>query len=520
MEFLLDNILTLTVFSPLAAALIIFLLPDDEKVLIRRLSFVLSLIPLALTLVMWLEYNANYRLEGMQFQVIAEWFPAIGSSFHMGVDGISLPLILLTVILTPLAILASFNIEDKVKMYMSLFLALETGMLGLFASLDLIIFFIFWEVGLVPMYFLIRLWGGKDRVYASFKFFIYTMGGSLGLLLSIQVMGIATGTFNIIELMDKWVNLPAGGILPGTGLPVDPAKAVAFWLFVIAFAIKIPVWPFHTWLPDAHTEAPTAGSMILAGVLLKLGAYGFIRLVIPLFPEMAVATAGILATLGMLSIVLGGFAAFGQWDFKRLVAYSSINHMGFVVLGIAVMAWVYGRADGITDSRVVGDAVMATNGAVLQMFNHGLSAAGMFFMVGVIYDRTHTRDLRRFGGLWSVVPFFGAILIFTSMASLGLPGLNGFVGEFMIVRGAWNPFTVQLGLSMLGLLMTGAYILKGIGQTLHGSLNPEWSTLTDMTLREHLVMWPLMILVLSLGLWPRWLLAIINDTVSMLFGYV
>lgn len=518
MEFLLDNILTLTVFTPLAAALIIFLLPDDEKTLIRRLAFIFSLIPLALTLVMWLDYNANYRVAGMQYEVMAEWFPAINSSFHMGVDGISLPMILLTVILTPLAILASFNIEDKVKMYMGLFLALETGMLGLFASLDLIIFFIFWEIGLVPMYFLIRLWGGKDRIYASFKFFIYTMAGSLGLLLSIQVMGIAAGTFNIIELMDAWVNLPAGGVLPGTGLPVDLVKTVAFWLFVIAFAIKVPVWPFHTWLPDAHTEAPTAGSMILAGVLLKLGAYGFIRLVIPLFPEMAMTTAWVLATLGMLSIVLGGFAAFGQWDFKRLVAYSSINHMGFVVLGIAVMAAVYGRDHAAADPRVIGDAIMATNGAILQMFNHGLSAAGMFFLVGVIYERTHTRDLRRYGGLWTVLPFFGAILIFTSMASLGLPGLNGFVGEFMIVRGAINAFTLQLALSMLGLLMTGAYILKGIGQTLHGPLKPEWANLTDMTLREHLVIWPLMILMLSLGLWPRWLLAIINDTVSLLFG--
>lgn len=514
MDFLQENILTLAVFSPLIAAFIIFLLPDDEKTLIRRLSFVFSLVPLALTLMMWFSYD---RFDaGMQFVTRADWFPAIGSSYHMGLDGISLPLMLLTVILTPLAILASFNIEEKVKMYMSLFLALETGMLGLFASLDLVIFFIFWEIGLVPMYFLIRLWGGKDRVYASFKFFVYTMAGSLGLLLSIQVMGLAAGTFDILELMNVWVALPAGGVLPGTGLPVDLVKTVAFWLFVLAFAIKIPIWPFHTWLPDAHTEAPTAGSMILAGVLLKLGAYGFIRLVIPLFPEMANTTAVVLAWLGALSIILGGFAAFGQWDFKRLVAYSSINHMGFVVLGIAVMAWVYGAE--VTSAGMTSDAIMAANGAVFQMINHGLSAAGMFFMVGVIYDRTHTRDLKKYGGIWTVLPFFGAILIFTSLASLGLPGLNGFVSEFMIVRGAWGPFALQLSLSMLGLLMTGAYILKGIGQTLHGPLNPEWKDLPDMNWREHLVMWPLMALMLSLGLWPQWMVAIINDTVTKLFG--
>jgi NADH-quinone oxidoreductase subunit M len=340
------------------------------------------------------------------------------------------------------------------------------------------------------------------------------MAGSLGLLLAIQVIGLSMGSFDLVVLMDTWVNYPLD-TLPNTGLSVDVVKWIAFWAFVIAFAIKIPVWPFHTWLPDAHTEAPTAGSMILAGVLLKLGAYGFIRLVIPLFPEQAHLTAGILAIAGMLSIILGGYAAFGQWDFKRLVAYSSINHMGFVVLGIAVFAWVYGAQ--ATNGKMVSDAIFATNGAVLQMFNHGLSAAAMFFLVGVVYERTHTRQLKDYGGIWTVIPFFGAALIFTSMASLGLPGLNGFVSEFMVVRGAWNPFTIQLTLSMLGLLMTGAYILKGIGFTLHGPLNPEWKNLTDMTLREHLVIWPLMILMLSIGIWPRWILAIINDTVTRIF---
>ncbi len=517
MEFLQDNLLTLIIFSPAIAALVIFLLPDDEETLIRRLSFVFSLIPLALTLIMWFNYD---RVDaGFQFETVAPWFPMIGASYHVGVDGISLALILLTTILTPLSILASFNISERVRMYMVLFLALETGMIGLFAALDLLIFFVFWEVGLVPMYFLIRLWGGKDRDYASFKFFVYTMAGSLGLLLSIQLIGLSAGTFDIPTLMDTWVNLDSA-TLPVSGLSTALVKSVAYVLFVIAFAIKVPVWPFHTWLPDAHTEAPTAGSMILAGVLLKLGAYGFVRLVVPFFPEQAYLTAGVLALLGMLSIIFGGFAAYGQWDFKRLVAYSSINHMGFVILGIAVMAYVYGLnyAFGAPSEALVSDAIMATNGAVFQMFNHGLSAAGMFFLVGVVYERTHTRDLKKYGGIWSVLPFFGAALIFTSMASLGLPGLNGFVSEFMIVRGSWNVFTVQVALSMIGLFMTGAYILKGIGQTLHGPLLPEWVDLKDMTLREHLVIWPLMALMLSLGLWPQWLVAIINDTVTKLFG--
>ncbi len=220
----------------------------------------------------------------------------------------------------------------------------------------------------------------------------------------------------------------------------------------------------------------------------------------------------------MLSIIMGGYAAFGQWDFKRLVAYSSINHMGFVVMGIAVMAWVYGSQ--ATNANMVEDAIFGTSGAVMQMFNHGLSSAGMFFLVGVIYERSHTRQLKDYGGLWSVLPFFGAALIFTSMASLGLPGLNGFVGEFMITRSAWNPFTIQIALSMLGLLLTGAYILKGIGFTLHGDLNPQWKNLKDMNLREHLVIWPLMLLMLSLGIWPQWLLVVINATVSRLFYIV
>lgn len=512
MNFIQDNLLSLIVFLPAVGALCLMLLPDDEKLLAKRLAFAISLVTLVLSVVLWFSYDASVL--GFQFEKNVPWFDSINSNFHIGVDGLSVALILLTAILTPLAILASFDINDRTKMFMALFLILETGMMGLFVSLDMIIFFIFWEIGLVPMYFLIRLWGGADRNYASFKFFIYTMAGSLGLLLSIQVIGLSAGTFDILELYDQWVNLPQDKLI-WANASIGTIKAVAYWAFVIAFAIKIPVWPFHTWLPDAHTQAPTAGSMILAGVLLKLGAYGFLRLVIPLFPEMAHQTAGILAVLGMLSIVLGAFAAYGQWDFKRLVAYSSINHMGFVVLGLAVYAYVYKNGG---NSAYSSDAIMATNGVIMQMFNHGLSAAGMFFLVGVIYERAHTRDLKKFGGIWSVLPVYGSLLIFTSMASLGLPGLNGFIGEFAIVRGAWGVFPGILALSMIGLLMTGAYILKGIGETLHGPTKPEWVNLPSMTLREHLVIWPLVLLMLSIGLWPRWLMDIINLTVTQWFN--
>jgi NADH-quinone oxidoreductase subunit M len=295
------------------------------------------------------------------------------------------------------------------------------------------------------------------------------------------------------------------------GFPVASVKAVAFWAFVVAFAIKVPVWPFHTWLPDAHTEAPTAGSMILAGVLLKLGAYGFLRLVLPLYPAEAYQYAGWLAFLAVMAIVFGAFGSFGQTDFKRLVAYSSVNHMGFVLLGIAAAA----RATGTLD------ATIALNGAVLQMFNHGLSAAGMFFLVGVIYERTHTRNLDEFGGLFPLVPVYGGILIFTSMASLGLPGLNGFVSEFMVVRGSYAILPVFTAVGMLGLLMTGAYILKGIRKVLHGPLNEHWAhgehKLTEINAREIIVMAPLMVLILVIGIWPMWMLDVINKAMTMLF---
>jgi NADH-quinone oxidoreductase subunit M len=447
------------------------------------------------------------------------------------VDGLSLSMVLLTTLLTPLALLASFSITEKVKAYMMLFLFLETGMLGVFMALDLLIFFVFWEVGLVPMYFLINqwgsptgereLWGGMKvsaRNYASLKFMVYTMAGSLGLLLAIQMLGVLFQTYDLATLTVQWSSLKEGTLL---GMDVSTVKAIAFWAFTIAFALKVPVWPFHTWLPDAHTEAPTAGSMILAGVLLKLGAYGFLRLVLPFYPAEAQHYAGWLAFLATMAIVFGAFASFGQTDFKRLVAYSSVNHMGFVLLGIAAAA----AASGTLDANI------ALNGAVLQMFNHGLSSAGMFFLVGVIYERTHTRNLDDFGGLFPLVPIYGGILIFTSMASLGLPGLNGFVSEFLVVRGAYGAgvntpsawyITVYTAIGMLGLLFTGAYILKGIRKVLHGPLNEHWAhgehRLTEINTREILVMAPLMVLILVLGIWPMWLLDVINKAMVMLFS--
>jgi NADH-quinone oxidoreductase subunit M len=519
MDFVTNNILTLILFTPTLVALFILFLPSGEKKLLRWTALIGSLIPFGFTLILWFSFNKN--IPGFQYQTQSLWYPAIGSSFHLGVDGLSLTMVLLTTLLTPIALLASFNINERVKPYMILFLLLETGMLGVFLSLDLLVFFVFWEIGLVPMYFLINqwgsekgereIWGGRKvtaRTYASFKFIIYTMAGSLGLLLAIQMIGVSFGTFDLTQLFTQFPTATQLDNIP-FNLSLETVKAIAFWAFVIAFAIKVPVWPFHTWLPDAHTEAPTAGSMILAGVLLKLGAYGFLRLVLPLYPQEAHQYAGALAFLAVMGIIFGALAAYGQDDFKRLVAYSSVNHMGFVVLGIAAAAYAVGSED----------AILALNGAVLQMFNHGLSAAAMFFLVGVIYERAHTRNLNDYGGLFTLIPIYGGILIFTSMASLGLPGLNGFISEFLVVRGSWPIFSMATALSMIGLFFTGAYILKGIKKVLHGPTNEIWiGHIKEINFRELIVISPLMVLMLWIGIWPAWILDVINSAMKMLFG--
>jgi len=505
MNFFDTHLLSLILFVPALSAVVLLFLPSDRMKLLRWFAFVASLIPFVFNLILWFRFQPGVTT--FQFVEQYTWYAAINSSLHIGVDGLSLTMVMLTTLLTPLAILASFSVTDRVKPYMMLFLFLETGMLGVFMTLDLLIFFVFWEIGLVPMYFLINQWGSANKDYASLKFMIYTMGGSLGLLLGIQLLGALFGTFDLAVITAKWTT--AQGLL--LGFSISTVKSVVFWGFVIAFAVKVPVWPFHTWLPDAHTEAPTAGSMILAGVMLKLGAYGFLRLVLPLYPVEAKYFAGALAFLATAAIVFGAFSSYAQTDFKRLVAYSSINHMGFVVLGIAAAALASGTSD----------AHIAMEGAILQMFNHGLSAAGMFFLVGVIYERTHTRNLEEFGGLFPIVPIYGGILIFTSMASLGLPGLNGFISEFLVVRGTYPLLTPYTAISMLGLLFTGAYILKGIMKVLHGPMNEHWAhgehKLTEINRREIVIMAPLMTLMLVIGIWPAWILDIINKAVMHLF---
>lgn len=508
-----NHLLLVLLLLPTIISILIVVLPTTDKKVIRWTAFIGSLLPLILGLFLW--FNFNRTLTGFQFESVYHWFPVIGSSFHFGVDGISLPMVLLTVLLTPLAILASFGVNDQVKAFMALFLFLETGVLGVFISLDLLVFFLFWEIGLIPMYFLIHHWGSANRNYASLKFILMTMAGSLGLLLSIQIIGVTIGSFDLVKIAEGWPALAEANfqkMIP-LGLSLKTLKTIAFWAFVLAFAIKVPLWPVHTWLPDAHTEAPTGGSMILAGLLLKLGAYGFIRLVIPFFPEESARYAGVMALFATLAIIFGAMSAFAQKDLKRLVAYSSINHMGFVMLGIAAVAKVWQS----TDQNLLLSANVALNGSILQMFNHGLTSAGMFFLVGVIYERTHTRILDEMGGLWSYVPKYGAIFVFTSFAALGLPGLNGFVSEFLVVRGSWGIFPLFTFLSMIGLFFTGVYVLKAIAKMLQGPRNESMHAIEEIRSREVWVIAPLMALMLLIGIWPASLLNLINYAVNLLF---
>jgi NADH-quinone oxidoreductase subunit M len=498
-DFIFNHLLSLILWAPALAAALLFLLPGRERIL-KIFAVGASLVPLALSIFLWISYDG--AAAGFQFEERLAWYAAISSDYHLAVDGISIPLVLLTTLITPLALLVAVNIREKIRVFLALFLLLETGMLGVFLSMDLLLFFVFWELGLVPMFFLIQQWGGEKRDYAALKFLLYTMGASLGFLLAIQVIRLAAGSFDLRALYASWPAINEGTLF---GLPFSTVKALTFWGMTIAFAVKVPLWPFHTWLPDAHTEAPTAGSMILAGVLLKLGGYGFIRLVLPLFPAEIKLFAPALAALAVAAIVFGALASWAQNDFKRLVAYSSVNHMGFVILGVAAAA-VLG-ADSAAGS-------FALRGAALQMFTHGLSAAGMFLLVGALYDRAHTRNLEELGGLFPRAPLYGGILIFTALGSLGLPGLGGFISELMVILGAWQAFPLATGFAMIGLFFTGAYILKAIGKVLHGALPERFRDAPlEIGAREVLAMAPLMVLLLAIGVWPAWILNMIGTAV-------
>jgi NADH-quinone oxidoreductase subunit M len=508
-------LLTLMTFIPLAGALIILIIPKAWETFIKWFAIAMSVPSLFISILLWRTYGDAGGYHVMIDRL--EWIPAINVWYHMGVDGLSIPLVVLTALLTTLSLWYSARvIHKRVKEFFALFLLLEMGMLGVFVSLDLVLFYFFWEIGLVPMFLLIGIWGQpKDRPqYSAIKFFIYTLVGSVAMLLAFIAIYIATGTWDITQI-------PAA--LEGTFLadsnPANLALATAaFWAIFVAFAIKVPLWPFHTWLPDAHTAAPTAGSVILAGVLLKLGGYGMIRVLIPFFPNVFQNMAYIIATLGIISMIYGALVSFAQWDLKRLIAYSSVSHMGYFMLGLAAAV-----AFAPATSEVFTSRTIALNGAVLQMVNHGLITGGLFFLVGVIYERTHTRDLKAFGGLSAKLPVFYGVMMVTAFASLGLPGLAGFISEFLVFRGAFHIIPGFAIAGIIAIVLTAAYILyKIIQHVFLGEFSEEkwnnifdpkhWTFGTDMHWFEWTTMLPLVVGMIVIGVVPAFIIKTINAT--------
>lgn len=493
MEFILQP-LTLLTFFPLIGVLVILFLNSEQKNAIRWVAMGASLITFAISL--WVFSMFDSSNPNLQLEAKYNWINVARFNiyYYLGVDGLSILLVLLTTILTPISILCTWTaIEERVKDFMVFFLLLEVGMTGVFLAQDLFLFYIFWEFTLVPMYFIIGIWGGPRRVYAAIKFFLYTMAGSILMLLAILWLGIYGSTFSVPDLITK------GGI---------PAN-IQLWLFLAftaAFAIKVPMWPVHSWLPDAHVEAPTAGSVILAGVLLKMGTYGFIRFNIPLFPEATVQAAPWIALFATIGIIYGAWVSYAQSDVKKLVAYSSVSHLGFVMLGLFAL-----NPEGVA-------------GAILQMVNHGISTGALFLLIGMIYEQTHTRELKVYGGLWKITPIFGVIMLISALSSMGLPGLNGFVGEFTILLGAFGSSAIGnpwfAGISALGVIMAAVYILYMFQKMFMGPAGEitHHHELKDLNWREIITMVPLIIFMFWIGLYPKPFFDILAPAVEKLLS--
>jgi NADH-quinone oxidoreductase subunit M len=504
--------LTGLTFLPLLGGVIILFSNKENARFHRTAATVFSALTFVVSLPMWPGFDLSTA--AMQFVENVSWIPSFGINYHLGVDGLSFPLILLTTLLSLVSVIASFSINKRTREYFFWFLLLETGMLGLFVSLDFFLFYVFWELMLIPMYFLIGIWGGPKREYAAIKFFLFTLIGSVLMLLSIIAVYFASGnmgggerTLDIVKL----TALAQGGQLQLVG----SAAILVFLGFYVAFAIKIPAFPFHTWLPLAHVEAPTAVSVILAGVLLKMGVYGILRVLYPIFPEQTKMFLPVLLVIAVINIVYGALCAMSQKDMKRMVAYSSVNHMGYCLLGLAA---VMGNPNA---------AHAGLSGAVLQMITHGLITGSLFLLVGVIYDRAHTRDIDAFGGLSGRIPIFAGLMLMQLMASLGLPGLAGFISEFLCFLGGFGGsfdgfnFKIAAAISVFGILITAVFFLRLIKLVLMGEFNPKWEGhMPEITFRELVTVVPLAVLTVVLGVYPSLALNLMDVSLTHLLKMV
>ena len=504
-----NHLLSWIIWLPVIGIVVVVIIPRDKGTLIKQVSAVVTGVQLVLTIYLWRIYDgANGTF---QFMESAEWIPSFNISYMLGVDGLSLPMVFLMALLGFLGVFVSWNINKAVKGYFALFLLLNTGIMGVFLSLDFFLFYVFWEVMLLPMYFLIGMWGGPQREYAAIKFFLYTLVGSVLMLIAILALYFTCGkTFDMLVLMET-APIALNGVL-WWGMS---AIKVIWTLLFIGFAIKVPVFPFHTWLPLAHVEAPTAVSVILAGILLKLGIYGILRINYTMLPDGVFWFAGALAVLGLINVIWGAMCALAQTDLKKLVAYSSINHMGYALLGMAAV---------IAGSSMGGDNLLAAqaglNGAVFQMFNHGTISAMLFILVGVIYDRAHHRDIDGFGGLAVKMPIYSGIVALAFFAGLGLPGFSGFISEAMCFIGAFPVFRTIVIISTIGILLNAAYFLWAFQRIFFGELNEKYKDLPEINRMELFTVIPLAVITLFLGIYPRPFLDLISETMNILIDQV